>query len=369
MLHINLLPHDINAGSNRRNVIILWSAVLILIIAGFLGAKLTLDKKAQKIAAATEALRPQSELALSTASQASDIQAKSTDVKTKATFVSDCRKYNILTYPPVFQNISIYTLKSVTYDSIRPDNSQVHIRAFAPSLAQLGHYMMWMEHNPKISSLYINLDFRPTYPSPWMGGNQTLSDQIVTTQIMTTADAIRTVLNQNTGMMAGGPAGSPYGAPGMMGGPPGMMSGMSGMPGGRSPYGAPSMSSSGYNPYGSMGPTGPGGGAGAGAGGDTDENWPHYRPALKNGQLYGYSFGVDLNLVTPIPSAPVYTPASQGQAQGGAPAAGGMGGPMGVPPGMGGPMGGPPGMGGPMGGPPGMGGRGPGMQPAAQNAG
>lgn len=336
MLRISLLPNYIYDRSKRRNVIVLWSVVVALIIVGFMSAKIALDHKAARLAYAAAQLKPTADDATNTESQAKSIQTASADIKTKADFVTNCRQYDMTTYPPVYHNIAEYTIRSVVYDSITPSGTQVTMQAFAPSLAQLGHYMMWMEHNPKISNLYINLsNFRPTFPSPWMGGNQNLGGQYVTTQIKSKRDAVDLVLNGGKsaggmGGFGGGPSGSPY--PGMS-----PYSGMT--PGGMMmpPSSASSMKSpmSGGSPY-AMGMTTGGGGGGGGQ----DDNYPHYRPTDANGNLYGYSFGVTLTLVTPIPSAPTYSPASAQSSGGASNAQGGMGG---YPGGMGGYPGGAPG--------------------------
>jgi hypothetical protein len=342
MLRISLLPNYIYDRAKRRNVIVLWSVVVALIIVGFMSVKIVMDRKAARLAAAAAQLKPTADEATQTESKATSIQNASADIKTKADFVSSCRQYDMTTYPPVYHNIAEYTIRSVVYDSITPSGSQVAMQAFAPSLAQLGHYMMWMEHNPKISNLYINLsNFRPTFPSPWKGGNQTMGGQYVTTEIKTKQDAIDLVLGggRSGGGMSGfggGPSGSPY--PGMM--PPSFASSsMTPM----SPMMGPM---SGGNPY-SMGTTmGQGGG-----GGEQDDNYPHYRPTDANGNLYGYTFGVTLTLVTPIPAPPTYSPGSSQKTGGASNAQGGMGG---FPGGMGGFPVEPGGMSGPMGAPGGM---------------
>ncbi len=346
MLRISLLPNYIYDRAKRRNVIVLWSVVVALIIVGFMSVKIVMDRKSARLAAAAAQLKPTADEATQTESKATSIQTASADIKTKADFVTSCRQYDMTTYPPVYHNIAEYTIRSVVYDSITPNGSQVAMQAFAPSLAQLGHYMMWMEHNPKISNLYINLsNFRPTFPSPWKGGNQTMGGQFVTTEIKTKQDAIDLVMGggRSGGGMSGfggGPGGYPYPG-GMM--PPSSASSF------KSPMSSmmtPMSPMSGGNPY-SMGmTTGQGGG-----GGGQDDNYPHYRPTDANGNLYGYTFGVTLTLVTPIPGAPTYSPGSSQKSGGASNTPGGMGG---FPGGMGGYPGGPGGMSGPMGAPGGM---------------
>lgn len=301
MLRINLLPPYIYEGAKRRNVIVLWTLVLLCVIGGFVYAKVQLDAQAKKIADDTAQLSPTADQADQTEKKAQDLIAKNAGTKAKVTFVHDGLDYNQKTYPPLFDNVRDFTITRVLYSSVVPGGQQVQISAYAPSLAEVGHYMMAMEKNPNISNLSIGINSIPGFP--------------VQKQASTT---------QETGF-PGGPPGMGYGAGPMgMGGPP-MSSGggtrgkmgqmMAGMMGGQ-------MGSRG------MGNFGPPGGFGGN----------QQTAAVTPPGGGGHEFTATLTLVKQIPAGPTYP------AGGGGEAAGGMGGGM---PGM---MGGPPA--GMMGGPP-----------------
>jgi uncharacterized protein YxeA len=166
MLRINLLPPYIYEGARRRNVMILWVVILLVVIAGFVFAKVQIDGQTAKIVAETERLTPDADKADRLQAQADQINQQSAEIRGKRDFVKNARLYNSTTYQPVVYNIRDYTMKGVLYSSLQPAGQTVTLSAYAQTLAQVGHYLMWMEHNPNVSHVSIQLSGLPGFPVP-----------------------------------------------------------------------------------------------------------------------------------------------------------------------------------------------------------
>lgn len=293
MLRINLLPPYIYEGAKRRNAIVLWSVIVLLVIGGAVFGKVQLDKKAQQIKNDTAALQPQQAEAKQTQAKADAINTEIASLKAKADFVRDALRYDTDTYPSLFNNVRDYTISRVLYSSVIPANQTVTCSAYAPSLADVGHYLLAMERNPKITNVSIALNTIPSFPVTPAASSQASTGM--------------------TGPMAGmegpGMGGS------MMGSAP-LMGGMAGM-GGSMMGGMPGMGGSMMGGMAGMG----GRMAGFGGGGQQTASTPRLPGGI------GHDFTATLTLVNPVPAAPVYPPAGgAGQAAGGF---GGMMGPMG----------------------------------------
>ncbi|MGC8667600.1 MAG: PilN domain-containing protein [Chthonomonadales bacterium] len=312
MLRINLLPPYIYEGAKRRNAIVLWSVIVALVIGGAVFGKVQLDKKAQQIKEDTAALQPQQAEAKQTQAKADAINTEIASLKAKADFVRDALHYDVDTYPTLFNNVRDYTISRVLYSSVIPANQTITCSAYAPSLADVGHYLLAMERNPKITNVSIALNTIPAFPVSKAASNQPAGG----------------MMGPMTGMEMPGMGGSMMGGAPLMGGMPPMGGSMMG----------------GMPPMGGMGARMPG----FGGGGQQTASTPRLPGGI------GHDFTATLTLVNPVPAAPVYPPAGGGEAAGAAGGLGGMMGPMGGS-GMGGmsmPMGGS-GMGGmsmPMGG-------------------
>jgi hypothetical protein len=172
MVRINLLPPYIYAGAKRRNVSILWVVMVLAVVGGFMFWKVTIDTQTAKIIADKEAIQPQMDEAKRLQAEADRILAESADITKKRDFVADARKHLATTYPPLIDNVRKYTMKNVLYSQLTPSGQTVSLSGYATSLAQVGHYMMWMERNPAINSLDIGLSGIPSFPvTPGLNGN------------------------------------------------------------------------------------------------------------------------------------------------------------------------------------------------------
>lgn len=313
MLQINLLPPYIYEGAHKRNVTILWGTIILLVIIGVVLFRVKLGRDADRIASNTSALQNDAIASDAAKTQAAATIASTKDTKDKCDFIVAARDHDIQVYPSLFTNIANYTLRSILYDSVTPTSGSptVTISAYAPSLTDLGHYMLGMENNPAISNLSIAMAGAPTYPGNWGKGNQ---------------PPPAAAANSSGGYPSqyGSSYGSaPYGSQGPSSYVPGNVQSYGGGPSGYPSSGSsyPSSGSGGYpGSSGSSYPSSYGsGGSGSGAAAPSKKRPPKAR---------GYDFTAVLTLIKPVPAGPLYPSA------GGAPAAGPMGA-AGMPGGMG----------------------------------
>ena len=164
MLRINLLPPYIYEGKKRIRTAVVWSLVLIMVIVGLLLFKSKIDGETGEINAQSTAKEPDATKADKYAKDASDTNAKSAVVRGKADFVSAAKVYDTTAYQEVVSNVARYTWPRVVYSGINASGQTVELPAFAPSLSDVGHYIMYMERNPAISRVDIALTTIPGFP-------------------------------------------------------------------------------------------------------------------------------------------------------------------------------------------------------------
>ncbi len=253
MLRINLLPPYIYAGKKKTRVIVTWVLALAFVLGGFGWWYVSLGNQAKDWDTQKAALDQKANDADRFLSEAGTIDQQSQGIRDKAKFVRDSLDYNAKTYPTVIYQVRDYTIRNVLYSSLDPQGSTVSLAAYAPTLADVGHYMMWMERNPKIQNVNIGLQGLPQFPiegpitgnqsqntsgpRPSGGGGWDFSVQL------TLRDAIVAAPTYSGGQGASGGGGTGgQGMPMGSGGMPGMMMGSGGM--GPS-MGGPSMASGG----------------------------------------------------------------------------------------------------------------------------
>jgi uncharacterized membrane protein YgcG len=164
MLRINLLPPYIYEGAKRTKVTVLWVIILVAVIAGMVFGKVTIDKETEKIKADTATEQPKKAEVEQNEGETTKINTRSEATRTKATFVTNAREH-FNTYPTVYNSIVRYTWSRVLYDQIAPSGQTVQIAAFAPTLADVGHYMMAMERNQDISKVEVAMNSIPSIPA------------------------------------------------------------------------------------------------------------------------------------------------------------------------------------------------------------
>ena len=245
MLRINLLPPYIYEGAKRTKLFVVWVILLAAVIGGFLFWKHSIDTETARIKDEEAKIKPQAEEATAKAGQASRINSESAVIRGKADFVTGAISYDQKTYQEMLTNVARYTWPRVLYDSINPAGSTVTMGAYAPSLADVGHYMMYMERNPAISRVDIAMNSIPGFPSdgaqaaagsgqqggggvrPFTGGGH---DFQVSLTLVKPIPGSPTYPSGGGGAAAGPGGGGPadLGGPGGAGGSGGMMMGGSG---------------------------------------------------------------------------------------------------------------------------------------------
>ena len=165
MLKINLLPPYIYEAGRKRLAFVVWVVAVLAVAGGFVGFRVMLDAKAAQFDQMRLAEEPKQRQKQEAERQANDIRTASATIRTKRDFVRDALAYNRNTYPPRVYNIRDYTLSTVVYRSLQPAGQTVTMEAFAPTLKDVGRYLMWMEHNPNITNVSIAIGSIPGFPS------------------------------------------------------------------------------------------------------------------------------------------------------------------------------------------------------------
>lgn len=318
MLRINLLPPYIYEGAKRRNVVVLWVLVLAAVVGGFIFWKMKLAEEADRIAKETNDLEPTAAQADKYKTDANATIARNAVTKAKWTFVDTARGHNSKDYIEVFDHVRDYTISRVLYSGVAPANDEVRINAYAPTLADVGHYMLAMEKNPNIRNVSIAMNSIPSFPVQQGAAQQAQGNGDLGGFPMPGAGRRG---GGGSGMPGGGfgpvNAGGSFGAGGGSGG------GSGGARGG-APFGPVSAGGS-FGAGGGSGGGSGGGGAAGGAGGNQQASGA--RPPGGG----GHDFSVTFALNKPIPPAPSYPAGGGGGggAPGGGPSMGGGSGMMG----------------------------------------
>jgi Tfp pilus assembly protein PilN len=237
MLRINLLPPYIYAGKKKARVWTLWIIAVLAVAGGFIGWKVMLGNQVAELNKQAADLEPRAKQADDMQAKADSINKESETIVAKANFVREARSHTEKAYPTVVYNVRDYTIRTVLYSSLDPQGDTVSLSAYAPSLADVGHYMMWMERNASIRRLNIGLSGLPSFPvQPGAGGNQGQAASgprppgargyDFTVQLTLVKPIPPAPTYGGAGQAAGGGAGtSPMGAPSGMMGPMGPGSG------------------------------------------------------------------------------------------------------------------------------------------------
>jgi len=170
MLRINLLPPYIYEGSRRKKVVAFWVFALAAVIGGVLYIKSTIDSETEKAVQDKTAATPDAEEMKKKRAEAQKINGESAGIRGKADFVKGANEHSTKSYQKVVQNIAAYTWPKVMYDGIVADGASATMPAYAPSLADVGHYMIYMSHNKEISKVDVQMSSIPGFPDGGAGG-------------------------------------------------------------------------------------------------------------------------------------------------------------------------------------------------------
>lgn len=174
MLRINLLPPYIYEGAKRRNVIIVWVIVFLAVIVGAMYYKSTIDAETKAMDEKAASLESKANTADANQQKADQVKQEGAVIVAKANFVKNARKHNEEVYPQLYHNIVAYTWNPVLYDLVSTEagKDSIGMNAFAPTLNDLGQYIMAMERNPNIKQVDIKTNSIPGFPPVAAGGQQ-----------------------------------------------------------------------------------------------------------------------------------------------------------------------------------------------------
>jgi len=164
MLRINLLPPYIYEGAKRRNVSILWVVIVLVVAGGFVYGQMRIAGETAEIKAESERLTPDANKADQLQQEANATNTKSQTIRDKRDFVKNVQEYDTTTYPPLVDNVRQYTIRQVLYSSFQPAGKTIAMSAYAPSLADVGQFMMYMERNRNIDNVSVALNNIPSFP-------------------------------------------------------------------------------------------------------------------------------------------------------------------------------------------------------------
>lgn len=351
MIRVNLLPAYVAQRRLTRRLVVVFSLAFIVIVASLLSVRfIILDpqyENQKKLADAAVQTKKENDdkkaLAVSTKDGVAPIQ-------TKLNFIKDTHAYT-LKWVKLYHTLAKYTDLKIIYSSATVSGTTMSIRAYSPSIAEIGRYLEQIYDDPDFQ--FVSIDRLPGYPEALVN-KYYLDNKLVGIQ------AVSSLGKGGQGMpsFGGGGGGRGFGG-GAPGGPP---------PG----FGGPPPGFGGGPSGGFGGPGGPGGGGdlnNATASGERiytmaevlkDQINPLATPDGRQRMMdaarkrikvkvepQGFNVTITATLKEKL-SAPV--PPDSGGAAGGAggpgafgPSGFGPGGPGGMPPGMGGP---PPGYGG-----------------------
>lgn len=141
MIKINLLPPNIYEARTIKRLVALFAVILVLIV--FAGvsytAKLKKDTEAKKAEAdMAESLTKQAQ---QYESQAQSIRSGIAPIQQKVEFFKAVQSYNEQ-YPKLYEELTKFTYAKVIYSQLTPSGSALQIQAFAPSLSDVGRYLL-----------------------------------------------------------------------------------------------------------------------------------------------------------------------------------------------------------------------------------
>lgn len=162
MLKINLLPPHINEGSKRPKVAAFYAVVWAAVAFGFIYWAGALNAEADRIQKLTDEAIPHQQKYQEYVRLKTEVDNAAAAVKAKYQFAKSADEHLLNTYPQLVRHIRNYTIRSVVYSDMTPSGNTVTMNAWAPSIAEVGKYLMWMEHNPNISNVSVSMTSLPS---------------------------------------------------------------------------------------------------------------------------------------------------------------------------------------------------------------
>jgi hypothetical protein len=165
-MKINLLPGRVKGKSNLQAI---WALVTVLILAELAGLgfyQKSLRDKESQVAADVVTKQAEATRVNKIGDDANAERAKVRDIDTKVKFVKEVTEYNEVR-PDLYARTVEYTLEGVRYTSMSASQNLLQIGAWAPSLADAGRYLLFMENSPDFSA--VRISGVPGYPPGGQG--------------------------------------------------------------------------------------------------------------------------------------------------------------------------------------------------------
>jgi len=282
-MKINLMPGRVRGQSSLKPI---WGLVVVLILAELIGLGLwqkSLRDRETQLIADTEAAKTHADAVHALEREASAERAKVKDIDQKVKFVQELQTYNEAR-PNLYQNTIEYTLNGIRYTSMSAAQNVMQIGAWAPTLADAGRYLLFMQNSPDFSA--VRISGVPGYPPGGQTGGGGGAGPGESGAALGSGAFAPPPDTGASGLNSGG------GVTNL--GPPGGFA-----PGGQGAAGA----EAGGPPGGAFGPGAPGGGGQGGGGGRTIYGGAYQNAGARNlppKPPQGFPFTVTAQLVKPI---------------------------------------------------------------------
>ncbi|MEO7904083.1 MAG: hypothetical protein ABIZ35_28545 [Capsulimonas sp.] len=162
MLRVNLLPGYVAQRRMTRNLTAVFSALFLTAVVTLSGATFFFLVPAQKYmeneAAKAEALKQQTDTAKS---GASSVRTAIAPTEAKLQFVVDARNYN-KEWARLYDTVARYTDPKMIYTDATVSGTALSIKAYAPSIAEVGRYLEAIYKEPDFQT--VSIDKLPGYP-------------------------------------------------------------------------------------------------------------------------------------------------------------------------------------------------------------
>jgi hypothetical protein len=166
-MKINLLPGRIHDRSKLRYAWILVVLILAAELAGLIFYQTTLLAQEQKLAADVKEAEKKAQDVQKLDQDRQAELAKIADIDAKVTFAENLMEYNERR-PDLYQTTSEYTLEGIRYSSMSASQNLLQVSAWAPTLADAGRYLIYMQNSPDFSA--VRISGVPGYPPGGQGG-------------------------------------------------------------------------------------------------------------------------------------------------------------------------------------------------------
>ncbi|MEN6520158.1 MAG: hypothetical protein ABFD46_03275 [Armatimonadota bacterium] len=169
MIKINLLPPGIFEARVIKRLIVLFSVIVVAIVAGCMYYTSTVNKATAGYKAETAIATDWKNKADTYKSEAASKLASIAPIDAKLQFVTQVDKFDTV-YPVFYENLAQYTYQKITYSQIAvAQDGKVTITASAPSLSDAGRYLLNMYRATDLFSS-VAISSVPGYPADSSGG-------------------------------------------------------------------------------------------------------------------------------------------------------------------------------------------------------